>query len=123
MARRAGNDEGSLLKGTTKYMAPEVVSDQFGRVGPHSDLYSLGFSIYELLCGENFETLFPGLNAFGRDKQVAWMMWHAAADRRLPEISPRDGRRAAGAGPRDPAACRPRTRPSVTRRPIRRWPT
>lgn len=86
MARRAGNEDGSLLKGTTKYMAPEVVSDQFGRVGPHSDLYSLGFSIYELLCGENFETLFPGLNAFGRDKQVAWMMWHAAADRRLPAI-------------------------------------
>lgn len=86
MARRAGNEEGSLLKGTTKYMAPEVVSDQFGPVGPHSDLYSLGFSIYELLCGENFETLFPGLNAFGRDKQVAWMMWHAAPDRRLPEI-------------------------------------
>jgi serine/threonine-protein kinase len=88
LARRANNDEGSLLKGTTRYMAPEVVSDQFGRVGPASDLYSLGFSAYELMCGsEQFETLFPGLNAFGRDKQVAWMMWHAAADRRLPEIS------------------------------------
>lgn len=87
MARRADNDDGSLLKGTTKYMAPEVVSDQFGRVGPHSDLYSLGFTAYELLCGENFETLFPGLNAFGRDKQAAWMMWHAAADRKLPDIN------------------------------------
>lgn len=87
MARRADNDDGSLLKGTTKYMAPEVVSDQFGRVGPHSDLYSLGFTCYELLCGENFETLFPGLNAFGRDKQAAWMMWHAAADRKLPDIN------------------------------------
>lgn len=87
LARRANNDEGSLLKGTTKYMAPEVVSDQFGRVGPASDLYSLGFSAYELMCGEQFESLFPGLNAYGRDKQVAWMMWHAAADRRLPPIA------------------------------------
>jgi hypothetical protein len=38
------------------------------------------------MCGENFEELFPGLNAFGRDRQMAWMMWHAAPDRRLPEI-------------------------------------
>lgn len=87
LARRASDDEGSLLKGTTKYMAPEVVSDEFGEIGPASDLYSLGFAAYDLMCGENFETLFPGLSAFGRNKQVAWMMWHAAPDRRLPEIS------------------------------------
>src|SRR5579863_4017928 len=87
LARRVSNEEGSLIKGTTKYMAPEVVSDEFGEVGPASDLYSLGFAAFELMCGENFNELFPGLNAFGRDKQVAWMMWHAAPDRRLPEIS------------------------------------
>jgi hypothetical protein len=56
-------------------------------VGPASDLYSLGFAAYELLAGEHFEELFPGLNASGRDRQMAWMMWHAAPDRRLPEIS------------------------------------
>src|SRR4029077_1169938 len=50
-------------------------------------LYSLGFAAFELMCGENFNELFPGLNAFGRDKQMAWMMWHAAPDRRLPEIA------------------------------------
>ncbi|REJ93888.1 MAG: hypothetical protein DWQ29_03425, partial [Planctomycetota bacterium] len=73
---------------TAKYIAPEVVSDEFGEVGPHSDLYALGFSAYELMCGtENFEDLFPGLSAFGRDKQAAWMMWHAAPDRKLPPIS------------------------------------
>lgn len=87
LARRVSDEEGSLIKGTTKYMAPEVVSDDFGEVGPASDLYSLGFAAYELLCGENFESLFPGLNAYGRDRQMAWMMWHAAPDRRLPEIS------------------------------------
>lgn len=87
LARRVSDDEGSLLKGTTKYMAPEVVSEEFGEVGPASDLYSLGFSAYELMCGENFDSLFPGLNAHGRDKQLAWIMWHAAPDRRLPPIS------------------------------------
>jgi serine/threonine-protein kinase len=87
LARRASNDEGSLLKGTTKYMAPELINPQFGAVGPASDLYSLGFSAYELICGAQFESLFPGLGSFGRDKQIAWMMWHAAADRKLPEIN------------------------------------
>ncbi|MCY2965099.1 MAG: serine/threonine-protein kinase [Planctomycetota bacterium] len=87
LARRVSDEAGSLIKGTTKYMAPEVVSDEFGEVGPASDLYSLGFAAYELLAGENFESLFPGLNTQGRDRQMAWMMWHAAPDRRLPEIS------------------------------------
>ncbi len=87
LARRVADDKGSLLKGTTRYMAPESVSEDFGDVGPASDLYSLGFSAYELMCGPHFEDLFPGLNATGRNKQVAWMMWHAAPDRRLPEIS------------------------------------
>ncbi len=87
LARRASDEQGSLLKGTTKYMAPEMVSEDFGDVGPASDLYSLGFAAYELMCGPNFDNLFPGLNAFGRNRQVAWMMWHAAADRKLPEVS------------------------------------
>lgn len=86
LARRANDEGGSLLKGTTKYMAPELLSPQFGPVGPASDLYSLGFSAYELMCGRQFETLFPGLDSFGRDKQIAWMMWHAAPDRNLPPI-------------------------------------
>ena len=86
LARRVNNAEGSLLKGTTKYMAPETVSDDFGDVGPQSDLYSLGFSAYDLMCGPNFDELFPGLNAKGRNQQIAWMMWHAAPDRNLPEI-------------------------------------
>ncbi len=86
LARRASDPDGSLLKGTTKYMAPEVVSDQFGPVGPASDLYSLGFTVLELICGSDFDLLFPGLAAFGRDQQMAWMLWHSAPDRRLPEL-------------------------------------
>ena len=87
LAQRATNDQGSLFKGTTRYIAPERVSDQFGPVGPASDLYSLGFSMYELMCGDAFDSLFPGLSAFGRDQQMAWMMWHAAPDRRIPPIN------------------------------------
>jgi len=86
LARRATSAEGSLLKGATKYMAPELMSADFGEVGPASDLYSLGFSAYELMCGAQFIELFPGLGSYGRNEQVAWMMWHSAPDRRLPEI-------------------------------------
>ncbi|HJN08450.1 MAG TPA: serine/threonine-protein kinase [Pirellulaceae bacterium] len=86
IARRLQGDDGSVVKGTTKYIAPEVVSDQFGTVGPHSDLYSLGFTAYELMCGEYFKELFPGLNLYGRDQQIVWMMWHSTADQQLPEI-------------------------------------
>ncbi len=86
LARRVSNEEGSLLKGTTKYIAPEVVTDEFGEVGPASDLYSLGFAAYDLMCGPNFESLFPGMSAYGRNKQAALIMWHAASDRRLPKV-------------------------------------
>ena len=86
LARRICEERESLLKGTTKYIAPELVSEEFGAVGPASDLYSLGMVAYELLCGSQFETLFPGINVFGQDAQTAWLMWHAAPDRRLPDI-------------------------------------
>ncbi|MFT7634009.1 MAG: serine/threonine protein kinase, partial [Mariniblastus sp.] len=86
LARRVNDDDGSLLKGTTKYMAPELVSEDFGEVGHASDLYSLGFSALELLIGPDFDSLFPDLIAFGRDKQMAWMMWHCSADREFPPL-------------------------------------
>ncbi len=86
LARRINDEDGSLLKGTTRYMAPELVSDEFGEVGAASDLYSLGFSALEMLVGPEFESLFPDLIAFGRDRQMAWMMWHCSADRKLPPI-------------------------------------
>lgn len=86
LARRATDEHGSLLKGTTKYMAPELISAEFGPVGPASDLYSLGFTAYELMCGPDFELLFPTLATYGRDRQIAWMMWHASRDQKLPPI-------------------------------------
>lgn len=86
LARRVDDDDGSLIKGTTRYIAPEIVSEEFGQVGPASDLYSLGFSALELLVGPDFESLFPDLIAFGRDRKMAWMMWHCSADRKFPPL-------------------------------------
>lgn len=86
LARRVNNENGSLMKGTTKYMAPEVAATQFGPIGPASDLYSLGIVAYELMCGSQFESLFPTLSTLGKNRQIAWMIWHTTADLRLPEI-------------------------------------
>jgi len=77
---------GLTAHGSTKYMAPEVASDRFGPIGPHSDLYSLGFAAYKLICGKSFEALFPGLRTQDRDLDLAWKKWHASPDKRAPEL-------------------------------------
>ena len=87
IARRVARTDGSVSRGTAKYMAPEALSGEIANVGPSSDLYSLGFSCYELMCGAAFADLFPGLNPHEGNAQAAWMMWHAAPDRKLPPIS------------------------------------
>jgi len=88
IARRVARTDGSVTRGASKYMAPEVLSGEIANVGPSSDLYSLGFSCYELMCGSSFVDLFPGLNPEQEgNTQAAWMMWHAAPDRKLPPIS------------------------------------
>ena len=38
------------------------------------------------MVGAHFESLFPTLATFGRNKQMAWMMWHSTADVKLPDI-------------------------------------
>ena len=87
IARRVARTDGSVSRGAAKYMAPEALSGDITQVGPSSDLYSLGFTCYELLCGAGFIDLFPGLNLQqSGDTQAAWMMWHAAPDRKLPPI-------------------------------------
>jgi eukaryotic-like serine/threonine-protein kinase len=37
--------------GTPSYMAPEQARGQLGKLGPHTDLYTVGVLLYELLCG------------------------------------------------------------------------
>jgi serine/threonine protein kinase/Tfp pilus assembly protein PilF len=40
-----------VVAGTLAYMSPEQLSDEFGEIGPRTDVYALGIILYELLAG------------------------------------------------------------------------
>lgn len=70
-----------------KYIAPEAVSPAFGEYGPAADLYTLGFSVLELLLGPKFDALFPGVGGNEQESRTAWMRWHAGEETTLPSTA------------------------------------
>ena len=67
-----------------KYVAPERFDNEFGNVGPACDLYSLGFSVLELLHGPGFDDKFKGTGKDSIDPLVAWQRLHASQQESIP---------------------------------------
>jgi eukaryotic-like serine/threonine-protein kinase len=69
---------------TVRYAAPELLSSEFGKVGPATDLYSLGHVAYEMALGsrlhrQQFPAVFEG-NSTREPPPNKWMMWHASGN-------------------------------------------
>ncbi len=67
---------------TVRYAAPELLSSEFGKVGPPTDLYALGHIAYEMALGakahgKQFAAIFEG-NTSKEPPPNKWMMWHAS---------------------------------------------
>jgi serine/threonine-protein kinase len=79
---------GSAL-GTPAYMSPEQARGDLDRVGPRSDVYSLGATLYYLLCGKSpFEGDDAGtvLRAVREGRFAAPRQWDISIDKALEAI-------------------------------------
>ncbi len=80
----------SMLLGTTKYMAPELLSGS--TFDGRADMYSLGFVAYEMLVGRaKFNEIFADLVRDKHSEALRWMKWHsnpAVQAPRLTEVNP-----------------------------------
>lgn len=69
LARRVDRDDEQLtatgaVLGTPAYMSPEQLRGESTAIGPHSDVYSMGIMLYELLVGERpFQGTLPQIYA------------------------------------------------------------
>ncbi len=69
---------GSLPKprGSNRYLAPEMINEEFGNVGTASDIYVAGMVMLESLAGSDFDGLFKGYVSGTPDSEMGWVRWH-----------------------------------------------
>ncbi|QDU88479.1 Serine/threonine-protein kinase PrkC [Pirellulimonas nuda] len=76
-----------LARGNMKYLAPEVIDADCGKIGPATDIFALGMVLLELLIGPKFDDLYRGVGVDAIDPERTWLRWQAGRDEPLPEIA------------------------------------
>ena len=75
----------SMLLGTTRYMAPELLSGQ--HFDGRADMYSLGFIAYEMLVGRaKFSEIFAEVLRDKHSEALRWMKWHSNPSVQAPAL-------------------------------------
>ncbi len=75
----------SMVLGTTKYMAPELLSGH--SFDGRADMYSLGFIMYEMLVGRaKFNELFADIVRDKHSEALRWMKWHSNTSLQAPPL-------------------------------------
>jgi len=75
----------SMVLGTTKYMAPELFAGE--KVDGRADMYSLGFTTYEMLVGRaKFEEIFADVVRDKHSETLRWMKWHGNESVKAPTV-------------------------------------
>lgn len=70
-----------------KYMAPELIEGRFGEIGPGVDLYALGMTALELILGDSFAKLIPGVRALDSADDDRWIQWHTSEELEIPGLA------------------------------------
>jgi tetratricopeptide (TPR) repeat protein/tRNA A-37 threonylcarbamoyl transferase component Bud32 len=75
----------SMLLGTTKYMAPELLGGS--SIDGRADMYSLGFIAYEMLLGrQKFNEVFAEVVRDKHSESLRWMKWHGNEQVQAPRV-------------------------------------
>lgn len=70
-----------------KYMAPELIESRFGEIGPGVDLYAIGITALELILGDSFAKLIPGVRTLNSTNDERWTQWHTSEEIEVPGLA------------------------------------
>jgi serine/threonine protein kinase len=71
-------------RGSNRYLAPEMINEDFGSVGTATDIYLAGIVILETLAGDKFDSLFKGYISGTPDTEMGWVRWHNSTEQLEP---------------------------------------
>ncbi|MBY0113968.1 MAG: serine/threonine protein kinase [Phycisphaerales bacterium] len=80
---KTGAADDTLRAMSVQYTAPELLDAQRGSIGPWTDLYALGMTMYQFALGnkmfrEQFPAIYTDQASKASDERPKWMFWHTS---------------------------------------------